>query len=75
MVIKADMFDVWGHPPKTLTSKMTPKQLAALKQYIEQVGDKSYRLAYDNGLIEGLTTISLAISVQLKKQRLKMLRS
>lgn len=75
MTIKADPFDVWGHPSKVLTGKLTLRQLAALKEYTAQVTDKSYRLAYDNGLIEGLTTISLAITTQMKKQRAKMLRS
>lgn len=65
---KADPFAVWGKPPAPL-DKLPPKHLGALRRYVEGVTGKAYRVAYDNGLVEGLTKISLMVSVEVKKQR------
>lgn len=71
---KADPFDVWGSPPPPL-DKLPPKCLAALRRYVEDVAGRSYRIAYDNGLVEGLCKISMVAAAELKTQREKMLKS
>lgn len=72
---QTDPFDVWGWPPHALLKGMTPKQIDALRRYITTVSNKSYRIAYDCGLVEGLTKLSLTASIEMKRQRDKMLRS
>lgn len=54
---KAGTFDVWGPPPDTLTRKMTPQQINILRRYVDAVVHKCYRIAYDNGHVEGLTAV------------------
>lgn len=71
-VSRADPFDVWGWPPNILLKGLSPKQTETLRRYVSSVTEKSYRIAYDNGLIEGLTKISLVASMEMKKQRDRM---
>lgn len=74
-VTKADPFDVWGHPPKTLTRGMTKVQIATFKRYADQITRECYRLAYDNGLVDGLTKVGHLVNVELDKERQRMLRT
>ncbi len=71
---KADPFDVWGAPPPPL-DKLPKKHLNALRRYVDDVTSRSYRLAYDNGLVEGLCKISMTAAAELKAQRLRMFKS
>lgn len=64
----------WGKPPAPL-DKLPPKHLATLRRYVESVADKSHRIAYDNGLVEGLCKISMTAAAELKTHREKMLKS
>jgi len=75
MVRKADTFSVWGEPPKTLTKGLTKGQIAMLKRYTDGVAERCYRLAYDNGFVEGLCRVSETASKELKKQRDRMART
>lgn len=72
---KADTFDVWGKPPQTLTRGMSRAQIRALKAYTDKVTKQCYRLAFDNGLVEGLTKIGHIVNKELKQERQRMLRS
>ncbi len=71
---KADPFSVWGAPPAPL-DKLPPKHLKALRRYVEEVTDQAYRIAYDNGLVEGLCKISMTAAAELKAERLRMFKS
>ena len=75
MARKADIFSVWGEPPQALTKGMTKQQIMLLKRYTEAVTDQCYRLAYDNGFVEGLCRISSTATKELNKQRDRMARS
>lgn len=75
MARKADIFAVWGEPPKTLTKGMTEQQIRLLKKYTDEVTGRCYRLAFDNGLNHGLCLISETASKEMRKQRDKMARS
>jgi hypothetical protein len=72
---KADTFDVWGKPPQTLTRGMNRAQIRALKAYTDKVTNRCYRLAFDNGLVEGLTKIATVATNELKREQQRMLRS
>lgn len=72
---KADTFDVWGKPPQTLTRGMSRAQIRALKAYTDRVTKQCYRLAFDNGLVEGLTKIAAVAANELKREQQRMLRS
>ncbi len=71
---KADPFDVWGKPPEPL-DKLPRKHLAALRRYVEEVTDRSYRTGHDNGLVEGLCKISMVAAAELKEQRNRMFKA
>lgn len=71
---KADPFSVWGFPPSPL-DKLPRKHLNVLRRYVEDVANKSYRTAYDNGLVEGLCKISMTAAAELKAQRNRMFKS
>lgn len=63
---RQDTFDVWGWPPEALIKKMTPQQINVMRRYTDAVVSKCYRVAYDNGHVEGLTAV-----VDLAQRRLK----
>lgn len=70
----ADPFDVWGWPPANLLKGLSQNQVHVLRRYVSVVSDNAYRMAYDNGFIEGLTKLSLTAAVEMKKQRDRMLK-
>jgi hypothetical protein len=72
---RADVFDVGGQPPISLTRTLSAEQTNVLRRYVGSVTDQAYRIAYDCGFIEGLAKISLAASVEMKRQRERMLKS
>lgn len=72
---QADPFDVWGWPPAVLLKGLSPKQTDTLRRYVLSITDKTYRLAYSNGLVEGFTKVSLAATLELKRHRKEMRRS
>ena len=65
---KADTFSVWGAPPAGLTKGLTPRQMAMLRQYTESVVSQCYRIAYDNGHVEGLAAIITLADKRLKSR-------
>lgn len=71
--IKADPFSVWGPPPEPL-GRLPKKHLATLRHYVESVTHKAYETGYDNGLVEGYTTVSLLAAAKLKQERNRMFR-
>lgn len=71
---QADPFDVWGWPPDAFLKGLSPEHIHILRRYVSVISDKAYRTAYDNGFIEGLTKISLLATVEMKKQRDRMLK-
>lgn len=71
---QADPFDVWGWPPDFLLKELSSEQVHILRRYVSVISDKAYRTAYDNGFIEGLTKIGLLATVEMKKQRDRMLK-
>jgi hypothetical protein len=73
--IKADTFAVWGQPHRRVTAGMTAAQIKSLKAYVDAVVTNCYRIAYDNGFVDGLTKVSSTASTELRKQRERMLRS
>ena len=70
---KADIYDVWGKPPALLNG-LTKAQTIALKHYIEDITSRVYRIAYDNGAVEGFCKVSMIATNELKMQRERMLR-
>lgn len=75
MARKTDIFAVWGEPPQALTKNLTRQQLLMLKRYTDAVTGKAYRIAYDNGFVEGICKISSTANDELIKQRNRMARS
>lgn len=69
MTRKADIFDVWGAPPKTLTANLSQRQVGALKRYVEATTDKVYRLGYDNGTEAGLSEVTSTARTILSKRK------
>jgi hypothetical protein len=74
MARKSDPFETWGKPPAPLDG-LPKKHLDALRRYVESVANKSYRTAYDNGLVEGLCKISMTAAAELRAQRNRMRKS
>lgn len=68
MADTADTFDVWGKPPNSVTDFLTLAQQKALKQYVDGVVSKCYRVAYDNGHDEGLAAVISLANARLKKR-------
>lgn len=71
---RADVFDVWGWPPRAILRGLSAEQINALRRYVGSVTDQTYRIAYDCGLIEGLAKISLTASIEMKRQRDRMFK-
>jgi hypothetical protein len=57
----ADPFDVWGKPPESIITRLTEKQLDALRAYVSHTAKKVYRLAHDIGYDSGLETAEAMI--------------
>lgn len=68
---KADTFDVWGKPPASLTKALTPRQITALKAYVDGAMDRCYRLAFDCGFDHGLTEVADTANRLLDMKRRK----
>lgn len=64
---KADPFSVWGQPPEALAKGLTAKQMKALRSYAQAIGENTYRLAFDNGVSHGCTTVISVAQKELRK--------
>lgn len=71
---RADQFDVWGAPPAALMNGLRPKQIAALKVYVDNVTDKAYRLAHENGMVHALCMMSTVAAKELRRLQSASLR-
>ena len=72
-VRRDDPFSVWGHPPSPL-DKLPPKHLNTLRGYVLAVTEQAYTIGYDNGLVEGLTKLSMVAAAELKRERERMFK-
>lgn len=73
--MKADPFDVWGKPPQIVLDQLGKQDHDRLRRYVERVTNKTYRIAYDCGLVNGLSTLTHTAMVELKRQQERMSRS
>ena len=72
-VTKSDPFDVWGAPPKVL--KLTERQQDFMRGHIESVVERTYRIAFDNGVAHAFSMVSETVAREWRSQQSKLLKS